>query len=67
MSELTILASTRATAAEHPRGHEAIVQTVQPYRWLRIGIITGLFDRKSEYRISSIACLFYERVERYDE
>ena len=67
MSELTILASTRATAAEHPRGHEAIVQTVQPYRWLRIGIITGLFDRKSEYRISSIACLFYERVEWYDE
>ena len=51
MSELTILASTRATAAEHPRGHEAIVQTVQPYRWLRIGIITGLFERKSEYRI----------------
>jgi hypothetical protein len=66
MSELTILASTRATAAEHPRGHEAIVQTVQPYRWLRIGIITGLFERKSEYQISSVACLFYERVEPYD-
>jgi hypothetical protein len=29
----------------------------------RIGIITGLFDRKSEYRMRSVACLFYERVE----
>mgnify|MGYP000214942765 FL=1 len=28
----------------------------------RIGIITGLFDRKSEYRIRSVACLFYESV-----
>ena len=28
----------------------------------RIGIITGLFDRKSEYRIRSVACLFYGRV-----
>ena len=34
---------------------------------LRIGIITGLFDRKSEYRIRSVACLFYERVAPYDE
>jgi hypothetical protein len=31
---------------------------------LRIGIITGLFDRKSDYRTRTIACLFYERVER---
>ena len=23
-------------------------------------MITGLFDRKSEYRIRSVACLFYE-------
>ena len=29
---------------------------------LRIGIITGLFDRKSEYRIRSVACLFDESV-----
>ncbi len=28
----------------------------------RIGIIIGLFDRKFEYRIRSVACLFYERV-----
>ena len=33
----------------------------------RIGIITGLFDRKSEYRIRSVACLFDGRVEPYDE
>jgi hypothetical protein len=33
----------------------------------RIGIKTGLFDRKSEYRIRSVACLFYERVEPYDD
>jgi len=33
----------------------------------RIGIITRLFDRKSEYRTRTIAGLFYERVERYDE
>jgi hypothetical protein len=32
-----------------------------------IGIITGLFERKSEYRIRSVACLFYERVEPYDQ
>jgi len=29
---------------------------------LRIGIITGLFDRKFEYRIRSVACLFDESV-----
>ncbi len=29
---------------------------------VRIGTITGLFDRKSEYRIRSVACLFYGRV-----
>jgi|GEM_PF-6375355 hypothetical protein len=28
----------------------------------RIGIITGLFDRKSKYRIRSVACLFDESV-----
>ncbi len=28
----------------------------------RIGMITGLLERKSEYRIRSVACLFYERV-----
>jgi len=28
----------------------------------RIGIITGLFDRKSEYRTRTIACLFYESL-----
>ena len=33
----------------------------------RIGIITGLFDRKSEYRIRPVACLFDERVERNDD
>ena len=33
----------------------------------RIGVITGLFDRKSEYRTRSVACLFYERVERNDD
>ena len=33
----------------------------------RIGIITGLLDRKSEYRTRSVACLFYGRVERYDD
>ena len=25
------------------------------------------FDRKSEYRIRLVACLFYERLGRYDE
>ena len=30
-------------------------------------MITGLFERKSEYRIKSAACLFDERVERYDQ
>jgi hypothetical protein len=30
--------------------------------YARIGIITGLFDRKFEYRIRSVACLFYGRV-----
>jgi hypothetical protein len=34
---------------------------------LRIGTIAGLFDRKSEYRIRLVACLFYEIVERYEE
>jgi len=34
---------------------------------MRLGIITGLFDRESEYRIRSIVCLFYERLVLYDE
>jgi hypothetical protein len=36
-------------------------------REMRIGIITGLFDRKSEYRIRLVAWLFGERVGLYDE
>ena len=39
---------------------------LRPLR-LRIGTIAGLFDRKSEYRIRLVACLFYEIVERYEE
>ncbi|MBT3867328.1 MAG: hypothetical protein HOB98_11560 [Gammaproteobacteria bacterium] len=34
---------------------------------MRIGIITGLFDRKPEYRTRTIAWLFDERVERNDD
>jgi len=30
-------------------------------------MVTGLFERKAEYRITLVACLFYERVARYDE
>ena len=33
----------------------------------RIGITTALFDRKFEYRIRSVACLFDERAGLYDE
>ena len=32
--------------------------------WLGIGILTGLFKRKSEYRFSAVVCLFYQRVGR---
>tara|TARA_B110000305_G_scaffold230606_1_gene283033 strand:- start:205 stop:546 length:342 start_codon:yes stop_codon:yes gene_type:complete len=32
-----------------------------------IGTITGVFERKSEYRISSFAGLFDERVAAYDQ
>jgi|GEM_PF-7023169 len=28
-------------------------------------MITGLFDRKFEYQVSAVACLFYERVVPY--
>jgi hypothetical protein len=42
----------------------AFIGIVHPawYGLQRIGIITGLFDRKSEYRIRSVACLFDESV-----
>jgi|GEM_PF-2547902 len=36
-------------------------------REMRIGIIAGLFDRKSEYRIRLVAWLFDESVERNDD
>jgi hypothetical protein len=34
---------------------------------LRVGIIAGLFDRMSEYRIRLVAWLFDERVGLYDD
>ncbi|HIM05240.1 MAG TPA: hypothetical protein EYG53_08515, partial [Gammaproteobacteria bacterium] len=47
-----------AFKSEHPKWAAMFLE-----RGLRIGIITGLFDRKFEYRIRSVASLFYERVE----
>ena len=41
-----------------PRGYRVYISGARS----RIGMITGLFGRKSEYRIRSVACLFYERV-----
>ena len=32
---------------------------------LRKAMVTGLFERKAEYRITLVACLFYERVAPY--
>jgi len=31
---------------------------------VRVGVITGLFDRKSDYRIKSVACLFMKEWSR---
>ncbi|MBT3834472.1 MAG: nucleotidyl transferase AbiEii/AbiGii toxin family protein [Gammaproteobacteria bacterium] len=39
-----------------------LVYSVLEKKCKRIGSITGLFDRKSEYRIRSVACLFDESV-----
>ena|GEM_PF-860075 len=50
------------------KGHESrTYHRTSRDQYMRIGIITGLFDRKSEYRTSTIACLFDERLGLYDE